>query len=117
MPVLDDRWQYDVDFKVEVSEPISAIEVRFIPFNIWGEKDRSLSTTEISDLGIGTHNLDATWRAFENDAVEHFASLAYVATIRLKSGKILHANPEKIVQAAREFSQDFTEGDLEEEKE
>ena len=115
-PILDDRWEYNAKFSIQVIEPISAVEVRFIPFNVWGEKDRTLTMTEISDLDVGLHELDAKWRTFENDAVEHFASLAYVAAVRLSSGRIIRADLDHVVEAAREFSQDFTAGDLEKDK-
>ena len=83
-PILDDDWEYNAKFSIQVIEPISAVEVRFIPFNVWGKKDRTLTMTEISDLDVGLHELDAKWRTFENDAVEHFASLAYVCRCKTK---------------------------------
>lgn len=116
--LLSDRnWIYNVDYTLSLREPISAVEVRFIPFNIWGEKDRALSVTEISEIEAGEKKLSAKWSILsENDAVEHYAMLGYVAQIKLASGAIIRADTEAVVDAAREFSGEFTSGDLSSEK-
>lgn len=111
---LNDRnWVYDVSYELDVSEDIQAFEVRFIPFNIWGEKDRSLSATDISDRSPGKHTVSGSWRILsENDAIEHYAMLGYIAQVKLRSGAIRHADPDAIVRAAQSFSSEFTAGDL-----
>lgn len=111
---IDDRnWVYDVQYEFEALQEIQAIEIRFIPFNIWGESERALSTTEVKDFGAGTSSLRARWRILsENDAIEHYAMLGYVAQVKLSSGQILRANADNVVEEARRFSEDFTSGDL-----
>jgi len=111
---IDDRnWIYDIDYSVETSEDIQAIEVRFIPFDVWGESDRPLSATDIKDFSGGNHSFSAEWRILsESDAVHHFAMLGYVAQIKLSSGAILRANPDAVIEEARKFSEDFSSGDL-----
>ena len=115
---LEDRqWVYKVEYGIEVDEPLSAIEVRFIPFNIWGEKERTLSATEITDFDPGPRNMTGTWRILsENDALEHFAMLAYVSKVKRASGALIHADAESVVEQARQFSKDFTSGDLSEQE-
>tara|TARA_R100001369_G_scaffold88704_1_gene125617 strand:+ start:673 stop:1233 length:561 start_codon:yes stop_codon:yes gene_type:complete len=111
---LDDRtWTYKNHYKIEVAEPISAIEVRFIPFDIWGEKGRTLSSTEVRDFVSGSYDQDGTWRILsENEATEHFAMVAYVAQVKLSSGAVLRADTEAVVSEAQKFSAEFTSGDL-----
>lgn len=110
---IDDRnWIFDIDYGIRVSEPIIAIEVRFIPFDIWGEDLRTLSATDIQDLEAGEHNLSGEWRISESDAVQHFAMLGYVAQVKLESGAVLRADVDAVVEEARLFSEDFSSGDL-----
>ncbi|MBD0864323.1 MAG: hypothetical protein GDA36_01310 [Rhodobacteraceae bacterium] len=104
---------YDIDYYVEVQEAIQAIEVRFIPFDIWGERGRALSATDIRDIGPGTLTLNGIWRILsDNEAAEHYAMLGYIAQVKLASGEILHANTVAVVEEARRFSADFTSSDL-----
>jgi hypothetical protein len=110
---IDDRnWIFDIDYSVEISEPIVAIEVRFIPFDIWGDDYRTLSATDIQDLGAGAHTLSGEWRISESDAVHHFAMLGYVAQVKLASGAVIRADVDAVVDEARGFSEDFSSGDL-----
>lgn len=110
---IDDRnWIFDISYIIEVSEPIVAIEVRFIPFDIWGDDNRTLSATDISDLEVAMHVLSAEWRISENDAVHHFAMLGYVAQVKLADGAVIRADVEAVVDEARRFSEDFSSGDL-----
>lgn len=110
---IDDRnWIFDIDYGVEISEPVVAIEVRYIPFDIWGDDLRTLSATDIQDLEAGEHNLSGEWRISESDAVHHFAMLGYIAQIKLESGAVLRADVDAVVDAARQFSEDFSSGDL-----
>lgn len=110
----DRQWVYDILYKLEVDQEVSALEARFIPFNIWGEQERTLSATTIEDLETGERTLTGNWRILsENDAVEHYAVLGYIAQVKLADGTILRANAEDVVEEARRFSSDFTSGDLE----
>lgn len=111
---LDDRnWTYDIYYYVEVTEDIQAIEVRFIPFDIWGESKRTLSATDIQDIGAGENSFSSQWRILsENDALQHYAILGYVAQVKLTSGQILRADVDAVVEEARRFSDDFSSADL-----
>jgi hypothetical protein len=111
--LADRNWRYQIDYKIDVTEPIAAIEVRFIPFDVWGEKGTTLSMTEIKDYTSGSYSMDGVWRiSSENEATEHFAMVAYIAQVKLASGAVLRANTEDVVAEAQRFSQDFTSGDL-----
>ena len=109
----DRNWIYDISYQIDVSEYIEAIEVRFIPFDIWGDTGRALSATDIQDFPAGNHDFSAQWNILsENDAVSHYAMLGYVAQVKLASGEILRANPDAVVREAQKFSEDFSSGDL-----
>lgn len=109
----DRNWIYDVDYSIDAAEEIQAIEVRFLPFDIWGGSSRSLSATDIQDVAVGTSSFNAQWRLrSETAATQHYAMLGYVAQVKLTSGAILRANTDAVVGEARRFSDDFTSGDL-----
>lgn len=107
-----DYFTYKATYEISVKESLSAIEIRIIPFNIWGEKIRNLSATIIRDFKVGTHVFNPTWQAYDHNAHEFYAALIYIVQVKLASGKIIKANSEQIVEVAQKFSDDFTEGDL-----
>ena len=109
----DRRWLYEADFELEFTEAISAVEVRIIPFNIWGEKDRTLTSTEIEDFSVGTQTMSSKWRSSESDSIKHFASIAYVYAVRTPDGRVLRTNQELVVQEAKFLSNKFSVSDLE----
>jgi hypothetical protein len=110
---LEERnWEYQIEYSVELDAAISAIELRFIPFDIWGDKETPLSATTIEDINEGSWSGDGKWRLSETDAVQHYAMIGYVAQIKTASGKIIKANPDLVVDAAKDFSDDFSKSDL-----
>ena len=110
---LEERnWEYQIEYSVELDAAISAIELRFIPFDIWGDKETPLSATTIEDINEGSWSGDGKWRLSETDAVQHYAMIGYVAQIKTATGKIIKANPDLVVDAAKDFSDDFSKSDL-----
>lgn len=111
--IADRNWIYEISYQLEIEEPISAIEVRFIPFNIWGKKQRTLTATTIADISAKETRMTDRWRILSDaEAKEHYALVGYVAKIKLKSGEILEADEGAVVSVAQELSEDFTTGDL-----
>lgn len=108
---------YEAEFTMEVKEPLSAIEVRFLVFDIWGSEGTPLSATYIADIEPGTMKRSGTWSVYsEHDAEEHFASLGYVARVRTQAGQVKEMTAKYVLDAAREFWKDITLEDLEPEK-
>jgi hypothetical protein len=60
---------------VIVTDPISALEVRFALFDVWGNFVKTLSETEIEDIPAGGKRMfSPTWRVWdENEVSEHNA--------------------------------------------
>ena len=110
--VVERDWRYKVSYQLVLDVDVVAVEVRFIPFDIWGEKKTSLSTTEIQDLPPRMISKSASWRLSETDAVQHFTMIGYVAQVKLASGEILRANPDQVVEVAQQFSGGFLATDL-----
>lgn len=73
-----------------------------------------LSMTEVQDYQQGSQKLTGRWRILsENEASVHYASIAYVARVRLPDGKVIAADYRPILEEAKKFSAKFTEADLE----
>lgn len=109
------NYVYKANYSLSLKEPVVAYEVRFLLFNIWGNHVKTLSDTDVIDLKAGeTKTQDSSWNLYsENEASEYYASIAYVATVRLASGQVLKANPEPVLAEARKFSAKFQLADLE----
>ena len=108
-------YRYKATYTVRVSEPVVAIEVRFIAFDVWGDRTRALTATDIQDFAPGDYPLDAEWNLYsENEASEHYASIGYVATVRTKTGQLYRADVDAVTDAARSYMSDFTSDLLDE---
>ena len=108
------KYQYNAAYTISAKEPIVAIQVNFICFDVWGQRTKTLSATDVQDFGVGEHSLDGAWQLFsENEVSEHYASISYIARVRTKSGEIYAADTDEVVDVAREYMDDFTDDLLE----
>jgi hypothetical protein len=107
-------YKYSAVVPIHTSAPLSAVEVRFVLFDLWGDFVKTLSMTEVQDIPADTTiTFSAKWALYsENEASEHYASLAYIARVRSRDGKIFEARQEPIVAEAQKFSKKFTPEDL-----
>ena len=108
-------YEYSSVVHLTAREPISAVEIRFLLFDIWGQKTKSLIITEIAELTPGTtKELNPKWGLpSETEAAQYYASIAYISRVRTKDGRVLAANSEFVVEQARKFSEQFKEVDIE----
>jgi hypothetical protein len=107
------EYQYGAEFSIEAIEPISAIEIRFLLFDIWGKHIRTLGFTEIADIK-GVKNVKGTWRLYsENEASEFYASIGYISRVRTMTGRVIEGNTLPVLDEARKFAKKFTSEDLE----
>jgi len=107
-------YNYHAKYSIAPKEDLSAIEIRFLLFDIWGKHTRNLSATDVEDLPSGSETrLTGAWYASANAAQEHYASIAYIARVRTKSGRVIEANTKTVLEEARKFSKKFSESDLE----
>lgn len=109
------RYMYNADYTIKANEDLTAVEVRFLTFDIWGDLLRNLSATDIGDLKSGeSRKMDAKWNVYsENEVSEYYASIAYITQVRTKTGRVIKADPSIVVQEAKKFSDKFKESDLE----
>ncbi len=107
-------FKFRSNYTVVVRESISAFEVIFLLFDVWGNSTQTLSADEILDLeSSSSREFEAEWNIFsENDASAFYASIAYVSKVRKKSGLVFKKDPAPILLEARKFSDKFSEADL-----
>ena len=109
-----DYW-YSARYKLEVKQPLVAVSVNFILFDVWGERTKVLDATDIEDMEVGFFPKDAKWRAYsENEISEYYASVAYVARARGVDGQIYFTDTDAVLAVAQKYMSDFTEEMLEE---
>lgn len=107
------EYRYKTSFTIEAKEPLAALEVRFLLFDLWGNHIKTLSLTEVADIPSKKEHT-GEWRAFsENEVSEFYASIAYLARVRTQSGRVMEANPTAVIEEARKFSKKFSAEALE----
>ena len=108
------KYRYLAVSSIMAKEPLTAIELRFLTFNIWGDHIRNLSATEIVDMTPGVReSLKWKWNIYsENEVSQYYASIAYIAQVRTKTGRVIKADPRIVLEQARLFSKGITEDDL-----
>lgn len=97
------------------SEQITAFEARFLVFDVFGRRVKTLSATEIADVG-GAETFNRTWRwtiYSENEAAKHFASIAFVSKVRTADGRVHSFDPAAVAHAIRKLGHEIAEDDLE----
>lgn len=109
----DRGYRYRATFDITIKEAVSAIEIRFITFDIWGEHVHNFVTTQIADFEPGEQRINTTWRALsENEVSKFYASIAYIARVRTVTGQVLEMDSEQVVMEAQRFSESFAGSDL-----
>lgn len=107
-------YRYKTNFMIDVKESISAIEIRFLTFDIWGQHVRNLSLSEIRDVRPGQIKLSGEWNLYsENECSDYYASIAYISRIRKANGQVIASDPSPVIQEAKKFSNKFSAADLE----
>jgi len=80
-------------------DTLAAIEIRFILYNMFGERMRALSLSLIRDIGAGTPVVlrsIGSWDARESDVSGLLTIAAFVSNARTSDGHLWHADERKI---------------------
>jgi hypothetical protein len=103
-------YRYTASTTIKSSEDISAIEIIILVFNVWGELQAKLSSTQIQDIKGGeATTFKSIWSLSSgNKASEALSSLAYIAQVRTKSGEIYTADMEAIAVEAQKYAKELT---------
>ena len=81
------EYRYRTKFKVKSSEPLAAIDVRFLIFDVWGRHIQTLDFGKVADIERDdVKEFTPEWSVYsENEVERHYASIAYIARIRLRT--------------------------------
>jgi hypothetical protein len=101
---------YSTSINLQCNEDVSAVEVIILVFDIWGQLQSKLSSTEVKEFKKDEiYTLKPRWTcSSEHKAIEALSSLAYVYQVRTKSGKIFTADLEAIAIEAQKYANELT---------
>lgn len=107
-------YSYTTDFTTAVEDSVTAFEVRYILFDVWGDLHRVVGGNQIQDLPPGdTTSWDVSWESYgENAARVYYATIVYISRVRTADGRVLKANETAVLREARRFAESFSRSDL-----
>jgi hypothetical protein len=96
-------------------QTVTAYEVRFMTFNVWGEHTRTLVAGEVRDIAAGrAFRRQQEWHLYSTDEAEEYCvSLGFVSRVKLESGAVRNADPSYILREAQRLCEKVSEADLE----
>ena len=95
------------------TQPVTAVDARFIAFDVFGEHVATLRAIEVKDLAPNEPSrFGWRWRVGDNDAYEHFASVGFIARARTADGQVHHADFETVACVAALLALAVTVADL-----
>lgn len=107
-------YRYKMAAEVESKEALTAIEISFLTFDVWGNHDRKLVSRDVVDFGPGKRVFEGEWGvANDNEASEFYASIAFISRVRTKAGRVIVADVAPVVEEARKFAARFSASDIE----
>ena len=111
-------YRYRPEGTADVKQPVTAIEVRFILFDVWGRHMQTLSATHITDAS-GDLSLEnfGSWRAWENDVSEVMNVVSFVARVRTTEGEIWSYDGSTFIRELEKIKLKLTEKELSPERE
>lgn len=84
---------------ISINTDISAFEVDFLLFDVFGQHLKTLEYVNVMDgKGGETVPLRGSWRASENDASVYLSSVAFLKSARRADGSVWTADLEKITR-------------------
>ncbi len=112
------HYEYKATGAAIAGEPITAFDVRYLLFDIWGEHTRTLSDTEVSDLKAKVALKDTgTWSTWENEVSEVFTVVSFVARVRRPDGTLWQYDPSSLLDQVEKIKVTLTEKELAPERE
>lgn len=108
-------WESKMD-DVTATEPITAIEVRFLLVDVFGNRIATLSATEVADIAAG-EALSPNWEwnvrfDSEADAKSMHTTFGWVAQVRKADGTVVTAKDTQIIEAVKRYLPTVTAADL-----
>lgn len=78
---------YNINTDISAKSKISAISVRHIVYDLFGQHMKNLANVDTTDLNQNQkHTLSGTWNAYGNETSEALTIVTYVSRVRLSDG-------------------------------
>lgn len=107
------EFHYTLTYTIEPKEPVVAIELRSLVFDVFGRHMITLQATEVADFGAPSGDT-ARWRIYsEADAKVAHQSITYVSRVRTAAGRVYTPNSAALIAAIRRAGVQINEGQLE----
>ncbi|MGI8600221.1 MAG: hypothetical protein ACR2KB_13285 [Chitinophagaceae bacterium] len=91
-------------------EPVTAIEINYVLYNVFGEHIKTLAGKEIKDISSSMDlSKIGTWYASENQISEYLICVAFVANVRKQNGTIWKYNYKSIKEQLNKLTIAFEE--------
>lgn len=105
------NYTFNPEGNLVTKEPIVALEVYHVLYDVFGEYIKTLSNTEVLDV-LGQHDISKSsiWYASENDISNYFSCVSYVANVRTKNGQLWHYDFKAIKDQLDLLKISFEEG-------
>lgn len=105
---VDRDFPHALHLKVNILEPVQALSVVVLPFNVWGEPGGWLQLNEIKDLPIGIAPLEGEWRRRnEAEAGEVLTALILVDKVRMANGTVRRADRGRVINMLASVASDL----------
>lgn len=107
-------YKYTASYSITPKDSLVAVEVRFLLFDVFGERLSTLRDTEVADMAPGVpFAMQPVWNLWsESEASRYYGSIAFVARVRTKSGRVIEADLKPVLAEAQRFSRKLTAEDL-----
>ncbi len=107
---MGEGYKYKATGVAITSGTVTAFKVRYLLFDIWGDRAETLSGTDVSDLK-GQINLKdiGSWEALENDVSEILTVLSFVDRVRRPDGTVWEYDASSLLQQVEHIKVTLTE--------
>lgn len=108
-------YSYEAAGTLQASQPIQAVEVRHLLFDLWGERMSTLSNDVVKELEAGVAlelKGEGTWYASENDVAELLSVVSYIAHVRTAEGRIWRYDPRRVLDQVQKVRLHLDAGGL-----
>lgn len=83
---------------VSPKQLISAIEVRYLLFDVWGDRFRTLSVTRLTDSSSSIDFRDNNrWPALESEVSQFLTTVAFVARVQTAEGRVWSFDEDRVL--------------------
>jgi hypothetical protein len=107
-------YSYVAQGQMTTKAAVSAYNIRFALFDVFGNHMGNLSNLEVRDLRSGeTVDLDGRWRVSEHDVSRLYTVVSFVSHVRTADGRVWRYSPAAIVETLHTIQFEIAPGVLE----